>query len=166
MGKTTSNQSITAAVRPAIEELDRFVASAEVFAALRKAWTQAVQSLHSDQALRASAVSVDLSAFGVPIPAQVASIRVVATRDAGGDGIERHANCTQYLYVLDGPLETHVQTAAGWRVDRYGQGQAEVLEDRWHVVPPGTWHRSVAPGLSNWGVVALHTARDVEDEYQ
>jgi hypothetical protein len=88
------------------------------------------------------------------------------TRNASGEGIERHANSTQYLFVLDGLVETHVQTADGWRVDRYGQGDAAVLENRWHVVPQGVWHKSVAPGGRNWGVVAFHSAREVSDEYQ
>ena len=88
------------------------------------------------------------------------------TRDAEGEGVERHANSTQYLFALDGPVETHVQTEDGWRVDCYGQGDPAALENRWHVVPAGVWHKSVAPGGRNWSVVAFHSARDVRDEYQ
>ena len=80
--------------------------------------------------------------------------------------IERHANSTQYLLVLDGPVQTHVLTDDGWRVDRYGYDDATRLESRWHVVPPGVWHRTVAPGAHEWCVVAFHSAREVSDEYQ
>lgn len=84
----------------------------------------------------------------------------------GGDSVERHINSTQYLLALDGPVETHVQTADGWRVDRYGQGDSALLQDRWHVVPSGIWHRTVAPDASYWGIVAFHSAREVSDEYR
>ena len=100
------------------------------------------------------------------MPAAIGSVRVVVTRGIGGARIERHVNSTQYLLALDGAIETHFQTAGGWRVDRYGEGDPAVLENRWHVLPPGAWHKSVAPQLRDWGVVAFHSARDVSDEYQ
>ena len=67
---------------------------------------------------------------------------------------------------LDGPVETHVETAQGWRIDRYGDGGAVALEDRWHLVPQAVWHKSNAPGPGDCTVVALHTAREVADEYR
>ena len=45
------------------------------------------------------------------------------------------------------------------------EGVATALEDRWHVVPPGVWHKTVVPGARNWGIVAFHSAREVGDEY-
>ncbi len=166
MGQTTNNRSITPEARPVIEELDRFATRPDVLAALRRAQADAVKKLQRNPSISAAFINLEPSSLGCAAPAAIGSIRVVVTRDAGGEGIERHANSTQYLFVLDSPVETHVQTADGWRVDRYGQGDAAVLEDRWHVVPPGVWHKSLAPGARNWGVVAFHSAREVSDEYQ
>lgn len=162
----SDNQSITASARPAVESLQRFTLLPAVQAALAQARTQALARLASQVNLRAAFVAVDLASLAVTPPAEARSLRVVVTRDAGGDTIERHANCAQYLYVMDTPLETHVQTAIGWRIDRYGQGPETALEDRWHVVPPGVWHKSVAPGAVNWSVAAFHSAADVNDEFQ
>jgi quercetin dioxygenase-like cupin family protein len=109
---------------------------------------------------------MDPSDLGGTAPAAIGSIRVAVTRGAEGAGVERHANSTQYLFALDGPVETHVLTEDGWRADRYGQGDPALLEARWHVVPPGVWHESVAPGRREWSVVAFHSAKDASDEYQ
>ncbi len=166
MGQQTNNQSITPQVRFVIEELNRFATRPDVLAALRQAQAEAVDKLQHHPGLGAAFVGLDTLKLGFAPPAAIGSIRVMVTREAGGEGIERHANSTQYLFALDDPIETHVQTADGWRVDRYGQGDAAVLEHRWHVVPPGVWHKSVAPGARNWGVVAFHSARDVSDEYR
>ena len=38
------------------------------------------------------------------------------------------------------------------------------LQSRWHVVPAGVWHRTVAPGVQNWAIVAFHSAQQVNDE--
>ena len=162
----TQNQSITLEVRPAVEALDRFVARAEVAAALRTARLDALQMLQRNAALPAAFVQLDVAPFGTSLPAVAGSIRVVVTRDAGGDAVERHANSTQYLYALGFALETHLRTPQGWHVDRYGAGEATELADRWHVVPPGVWHRSVAPGAQFWAVAAFHSAREVSDEYE
>lgn len=166
MGQTTNNSSITPDARALVEELNRFATRPDVLAVLRQAQADAVKKLQGDPSISAAFINVEPASLGSAAPAAIGSIRVVVTRDAGGESIERHANSTQYLFVLDNPVDTHVQTADGWRVDRYGQGDAAVLEDRWHVVPPGVWHKSVAPGARNWGVVAFHSAREVSDEYQ
>ena len=166
MGQTTNNQSITPNARSVVEELNRFATRPDVIAALRRAQTAAVGKLQRNPKISTAFKALDPSSLGRGAPAAIGSIRVVVTRDAGGTDVERHANSTQYLFVLDDPVETHVQTVDGWRVDRYGHGEATVLEDRWHVVPPGVWHKTVAPGARNWGIVAFHSAREVSDEYQ
>jgi hypothetical protein len=166
MAYTTSNQSITPHARPVIEALNRFAARPDVLAVLRRAQADAMKELQRDPNLAASFISLDLASPGFTAPDGIGSVRVVVTRDADGDAVERHANSIQYLFALDGPVETHVMTENGWRVDRYGLGDAAVLEDRWHVVPLGLWHKTVAPGASNWGIVAFHSAREVIDEYQ
>lgn len=162
----SDNQSITASSRPAVESLQRFTQLPAIQAALEQAQARALARLRSEANLRAAFVAIDLASLAVTPPLEARSLRVVVTRDAGGDTIERHANCAQYLYVMGTPLETHVQTGAGWRIDRYGQGPETALEDRWHVVPPGVWHKSVAPGAVNWSVAAFHSATKVEDEFQ
>jgi hypothetical protein len=166
MGQAANNQSITPAERSFVEELDRFATRPDVLAALRRAQADAVRKLQRNPNIPATFISLDPSALGSAAPAAIGSIRVAVTRAAEGLGVERHANSTQYLFALDGPVETHVQTEDGWRVDRFGQGDPAILENRWHVVPSGVWHKSVAPGGRNWSVVAFHSARDVRDEYQ
>ncbi len=162
----SDNQSITASARPAVESLQRFTQLPVVQAALGRAQAEALARLQNDAKLPAAFVSVDLASLAVTPPAEARSLRVVVTRDAGGDTIERHANCSQYLYLMGTPLETHVQTDSGWRIDRYGQGPETTLEDRWHVVPAGVWHKSVAPGAVNWSVAAFHSAAQVNDEFK
>lgn len=161
-----SNPSIAADTRPAVEQLDQFAKRSDVAAALRQAHADALQRLQRDPALADASVALDLPRLAQPVPAAVGSIRVVVTRTAGLGIVERHANSTQYLLVLDGPVQTHVQATGGWRIDHYGEGDCLALEDRWHVVPPGTWHRTLAAGRLNWGIVAFHSAADVADEFQ
>jgi mannose-6-phosphate isomerase-like protein (cupin superfamily) len=163
---TTTNQSITPDTRPVVAELNRFATRPEVLAALRRAKADAEKQLQRDPDLSTTFVALDPLQFGSATPDAIGSIRVVVTRDGGGDSLERHSNSTQYLFVLDGPVETHVESTDGWRVDRYGYGGATDLEDQWHVVPPGVWHKSVAPGARNWAIVAFHSARQVSDEYR
>ena len=162
----TNNRSITPEARRVIEQLHQFVTRPEVRAGLLRTRAEADQKLQQDPDLPIAFVAFDPTQLGWSQSELVGSGRVVVTRNGGGDGIERHANSTQYLFVLDGPVETHVQTADGWHVDRYGYGDSAQLEDQWHVVAPGTWHKSVAPGGRNWGIVAFHSAREVNDEYQ
>ena len=166
MAQATDNQSITPQARPVVEELNRFATRPDVSSALRQADAEARERLRRNPDLAEAFAALDLSSLGAAVPAAIGSVRVVVTRGIGGARIERHVNSTQYLWALDGALETHVQTAGGWRVDRYGEGDPAVLANRWHVVPPGTWHKSVAPQARDWGVVAFHSARDVSDEYQ
>lgn len=163
---TTDNQSITADVRPVLEILNRFAQVPAVQAVVRQAQALALARLKDDASLRAAFVPIDLASLTVELPAQAGSVRVVATRGPGGDTTERHANCAQYLFVLDAPLETHVQTGTGWRIDRYGQGPDNTIENRWHYLPQGVWHKSLAPGASTWSVLAIHSAAVVTDEFQ
>ena len=166
MAQATQNRSITPDRRSVVEALDRFATRPEVLAALRRALADAVEKLRQHPKIPATFIALGASALGVAAPAAVGTIRVAVTREGDGAGVERHPNSTQYLFALNGPVETHVETADGWRVDRYGRGDPGTLEDRWHVVPPGVWHKSAAPGRRNWGVVAFHSALDVADEYR
>ncbi len=166
MEPTTDNQSITPETLPVIEALNRFAARPDVMLALNQARHEAEQKLQRNPELATAWVALDPLLLGWAEIYAVGSMRVVVTRDADSQRIERHANSMQYLLVLDGPVETHVETMDGWRVDRYGQGNSAGLEDRWHVVPRGAWHRTVAPGARNWGIVAFHSAREVSDEYR
>ena len=161
----TSNPSISAQARPAVQELDRFAKQPEVLVALNGACAEARARLHGQPSLAEASAVIELSGFGVSVPDAAGSLRVVVTRGAGGTSIERHPNSTQYLLVLDGPVQTHVQLDGTWRVDRYGHG-SDALDDRWHVTPPGQWHKTQAIGLQYWGIVAFHSAREVRDEYQ
>ncbi|MBK8063220.1 MAG: hypothetical protein IPK29_03415 [Betaproteobacteria bacterium] len=111
-------------------------------------------------------MSLEPGDCGAPAPEGIATLRVAVSRAGADTAVERHPNSDQYLFVLDGPVETHVETSGGWRVDRYGEGSVAVLENRWHLVPRGVWHKSNAPGPRDCTVVALHTAQDVKDEFR
>lgn len=166
MTQPSENQSIAPEDRYILEELDRFATFPEVARALKLATEEAHAMLRRDPHSAEAFAPLDLATFACPVPAAVGSARVVVTRGRGGARLERHANSTQYLFAIDGLVETRVQTADGWRVDRFGRGDPALLENRWHVVPPGRWHQSSAPEARTWGVAAFHSARDVSDEYQ
>lgn len=166
MAQTTSNQSIAPAARPVVEELNRFVTRPDVMRLLQQTAADAREKLRRNPAMTEAFATLDFSNLAGPVPAAIGSARLVVTRGAGGASIERHGNSTQYLFALDGAMETHVNATGGWRVDRYGEGDPTVLENRWHIVPPGVWHKSTAPGAQDWGVVAFHSARKVSDEYR
>ena len=166
MNPLTNNPSISAEVRPVVEALSRFTARPDVLAALQNARDAAEKQLRQTPGLAAAFVALDPARLGWASPETIGSIRVSVTREPAGSAVERHANSAQYLFVLDGPVETHVETAGGWRVDRYGLGGSVALEDRWHVVPEGVWHKTAAPGLTHWGIVAFHSASQVSDEYR
>jgi hypothetical protein len=167
MASITHNLSIIPEVRPVVAELNRFATRPDVLAALRQGKTEGEKKLLRDPSLATAFVAFDLAQYGWANPEKVGSARVFVSRDSGEhDRFERHANSTQYLFALGGPVQTYVQTKDGLRVDSYGEGDATVLENRWQVVPPGIWHKSVVPGARNWWVVAFHTARNVTDEYQ
>ena len=166
MDTATRNPSITSDSRSAVEALDRFAAQPDVLAALHGARAHAEARLRDSPELEAASVTLDPILLGWSAPEVLGSIRVSVTRTAGGDAFECHANSTQYLLVLDGPVETHVETPSGWRIDRYGLGGSVELHDRWHVIAPGVWHKTVAPDASYWGIVAFHSARETSDEYR
>ena len=159
----SSNQSITPDSRPFVEELARFANRPDVVVALREAQSRATERLKSDSTAAATVEAVSLAALNPPLPA-IGSVRVAVIREGFDGGFERHANSTQYLLALEGVGETHVETPEGWRIDRYGIGDR--LEDRWHLVPEGVWHKSAAPGPGHWTVVAFHTAIEVQDEFK
>ena len=159
------NQSISAAIRPVIEELNTFATQPDVQMALQDARQQAGQKLDENPESQSAWVKLDLVKLGWVNSAEIGSLRVVVNRLAGVETIERHVNSAQFLLVLDGPVETHVQMPDGWRIDRYGFGGSSELADRWHYVASGVWHKSVAPGAANWAIAAFHSAREVNDEF-
>jgi len=160
------NRSITPDVRPVVAELDQFVTRAEVVAAFRRAKGEGEIRLSQGPDLAVAAVPVDPVKIGWTRPAVIASIRVVVMRNPGNALIERHSNAIQYVFALDGAMETYVESKGGWRLDCYGRGDTADLEDRWHVVPRGLWHMSDAPGRRYWACVGLHSASPVNDEYK
>jgi len=143
-----------------------FASQASVLAALRRAQAVAVSRLQREPALRATFVAVDPAGLGVAAPPAIGTIRVAINRAGLDTALERHPNSTQVLFVLDGQIETHIETADGWRVDRYGEGSAAVLENRWHFVPQGVWHKSCAPGPGDCVLAVFHSAREVQDQYR
>lgn len=166
------NRSITDDVRPIIETLDQFCGRSDVIAVVRSARASALQQLDAAPQRGAVSVTVDLTSFGTGVPREARSMRVVIGRGVNEGRNERHANSEQYLLVLDGPVHTHVEIDGEWRVDRYGVGDTDPanpasgpLASRWHAVPRGAWHRSVAPSDGLWGVVAFHSVANVSDEF-
>lgn len=161
-----ANLSLTADALPFVVRMNAWVQQAPVMAALRAAQSEAAAKLSREPGLRSTFVTLDPAGCGGPPLEGIGTLRVAVSRAGVDTAVERHPNSTQYLYVLDGPVETHVETSAGWRVDRYGEGGTSALEDRWHLVPQAVWHKSNAPGPGDCTVVALHTARDVADEFR
>ena len=162
----TANPSLTGDAMPFVMRLNAWVQQAPVMAALRAAQFEAAAKLAREPGLRSTFVTLDPAGCGSPPVEGIGTLRVAVSRAGVDTAVERHPNSTQYLYVLDGPVETHVETAAGWRVDRYGEGETAALEDCWHLVPQAVWHKSNAPGPGDCTVVALHSAREVADEYR
>ena len=160
-----ANHSLTADAMPFVMRMNVWVQQAPVMAVLRAAQSEAAAKLAREPGLRSTFVSLDPAGCGCPPVAGIGTLRVAVSRAGVDTAVERHPNSTQYLYVLDGPVETHVETAAGWRVDRYGEGGTSALEDRWHLVPQAVWHKSNAPGPGDCTVVAMHSAREVADEF-
>ncbi len=162
----TANQSLTADAMPFVLRMNAWVQQAPVITALRAAQSEAAAKLAREPGLRSTFITLDPAGCGCAPVEGIGTLRVAVSRAGVDTAVERHPNSTQYLYVLDGPVETHVETAAGWRVDRYGEGRTPALEDRWHLVPQAVWHKSNAPGPGDCTVVALHTAREVTDDYR
>lgn len=162
----TANPSLTGDAMPFVMRMNAWVQQAPVMAALRAAQFEAAAKLAREPGLRSTFVTLDPAGCGCLPVEGIGTLRVAVSRAGADTAVERHPNSTQYLYVLDGPVETHVETAAGWRVDRYGEGETAALEDRWHLVPQAVWHKSNAPGPGDCTVVALHSAREVADEYR
>ena len=163
---TTTNLSLAAEALVFIRKMNDWIRQAPVMAALRAAQSEVVAKIAREPTLRSTFVTLDPGACGCPAIEGIGTLRVAVSRAGVDTAVERHPNSTQYLYVLDGPVETHVETAQGWRIDRYGEGDSAALENRWHLVPQAVWHKSNAPGPGNCTVVALHTAREVADEYR
>lgn len=161
-----ANQSLTGDALPFIEKMDAWVRQAPVMAAFRAAQAEATAKLAREPNLRSTFLTLDPAGCGVPAIDGIGTLRVAVSRAGVDTAVERHPNSTQYLFVMDGPVETHVETAQGWRIDRYGEAGATALENQWHLVPQAVWHKSNAPGPGNCTVVALHTARAVADEYR
>ena len=144
---TISNQSITREWRPKIEEIAAFSIRPQIASVLEAAADRALAVLEADASIPAAVEVVSLSDL-TEVPTHIGSIRVAVIRDGFDGGDERHANSDQVLLSLRGSGETHVETDAGWRTDRYGGG-GRALDDRWHVVPATVWHKSAAPGLGH-----------------
>jgi hypothetical protein len=166
---STNNRSITSDVRPVVEALNELLRRPHVMASLLDARSVALRQLDADPQSGAVSVSVDIGVLGPGIPHEVGSVRVVVGRGVNEGRNERHPTSEQYLFVLNGPVHTHVKIGDEWRIDNYGAslnvGADALLEDCWHVVPRGVWHRSVAPSGGLWGVVALHSEANVSDEF-
>jgi len=161
-GRAVENASLTDDTIRVVEALDRLARRQEVQEEFHRAQADGLAQLQRNPDLASAAVS--LTSLIDKLPVGVSSARVFVSRASGSNVIERHSDCTQYLYPLDGSVETHVMTTAGWRIDRYGGEDIPALESRWHVVPAGVWHRTVAPGIQYWAIVAFHSARQVNDE--
>lgn len=161
----TNNKSITPEARLVIEKLNQFLVRPDVVSTLRRTKAEAEKRLAQHPDLASAFMTIDLVQLGWAAP-EIGSARLVMTRESAGAATERHANSAQYLFVIDGPVETLVETTDGWRVDHYGEGDSANFENRWHFVPTNAWHRSMAPGTRNWTILAFHSAREVSDEYK
>ena len=161
MLESRQNHSITSESLPVIESLNRLAANSNMLDLIRNALSKARASLKFDPLLKVAVEVLDPAIIRQIVP-EIGSARLVAIRDGFDSGIESHPNSTQYLFSLEGSGETHVKTSDGWRIDNYGIGSR--IEDRFHVVFPGVWHKSTA-AHGDWVVIAFHTAEKVIDDY-
>ena len=161
MRASRRNESITSENLPVIESLIRLLADPNMSALMRSALSKAHAALKMDPMRKVAMETLDPIAIRQIVP-EIGSARIAAIRDGFDSGIESHPNSTQYLFSLEGSGATHVKTSDGWRIDTYGIGDR--IEDRFHVVPPGVWHKSAA-AHGDWTVIAFHSAEKVIDDY-
>eukprot|EP01138_Halocafeteria_seosinensis_P006106 gb/GECG01006242.1/.p1 GENE.gb/GECG01006242.1/~~gb/GECG01006242.1/.p1 ORF type:complete len:162 (+),score=14.12 gb/GECG01006242.1/:1-486(+) len=158
----SSNSSLTSNILPTVEKLNEFVSKSEVLDQLGKISEGLILEISEDQPYAVAEPA--LNELPTNVPKEIGTIRVAVFHPAVETSVERHVNSDQYLYSIKGSGRTQVERNGQMENDHYGEG--EQLTDRWHYVPMGVWHRSIADSTEPWAVVAFHTARNVEDEYQ
>ncbi|NAS29992.1 hypothetical protein GTQ40_03315 [Flavobacteriaceae bacterium R38] len=158
------NNSITSKIRPVVVELDNFFSNPSIFKKLTTISKELLPEISAEQPYAVRDVST--REFGENLPGEVGSIRVAVFFPNEETKIERHPNSTQFLFSIDGSGETRVLRDQKWEKDVYGENYEASLDSRWHYVEKNAWHQSVAVGNKPWTLVAIHTATDVQDEYQ
>jgi len=159
-----ANSSITVAKRPTIIALNSYIQQREVYTLLseKAKFLYPKISKHSPYAVE----NVAVEALGNSIPKEIATVRVAVFYPNQETRIERHPNSDQYLFSLSGTGETRVLFNQNWISDVYGDHtDNSELEKNWHFVARNVWHQSVGRGNRPWALVALHSAKEVEDQY-
>lgn len=111
--------------------------------------------------------NIKLSELGENLPDLVGSLRVAVFFPNIETKVERHPNSDQFLFSLSGSGETRVYRNKKWKRDCYGDIITPAsIKSRWHFVEKNIWHQSVATGETPWILAAIHTAKEVMDEYQ
>ena len=158
------NRSITAEVRPIIQELEAYFNQATVLQFLKE---RGVPLFDQISASRPYAVTdIPLTALPKETPEIMGCIRIAVFFPNIQTKIERHPNSQQFLWSFEGQGITKVFRNDIWAEDSYGEGIENTLEaSTWHFVAKNTWHQSIGTGTAPWVLVAIHTANEVMDEY-
>ena len=161
----TSNNSIEPEMHTILVSFDNFITSLEVDKKINEISKKLLPQISPEKPYAvADLCAADLQ---MAFPKGVGSIRIAVFYPGCETGVERHPNSTQFLYSVRGTGETRVLRNEKWEIDSYGKiSNDNLLEERWHVVEKGIWHHSVATGKEPWILAALHSAKNVQDEYQ
>jgi len=158
------NRSITAEVRPILQELEAYFSQAAVLQLLKERGAPLFGQISVAQPY--AVTDIPLIALPKEIPEIIGSIRIAAFFPNVQTKIERHPNSQQLLWSLAGQGITKVFRNDVWEQDSYGKGIENTQEaSTWHFVAKNTWHQSIGTGTTPWLLVAIHTANDVMDEY-
>jgi mannose-6-phosphate isomerase-like protein (cupin superfamily) len=158
------NLSLTPNRLSQINELEQFVSVPDVQRRFHEAGKEVAAAVSENNIY--SVIDLDMKSLTTPPPELVGTIRIAAFQPGTVTEYERHPNSVQFLYILQGTGETRVMRDDAWHTDSYGEIRSGALSERWHLVEAGEWHRSAATGDMPLVVAALHTAKNVQDEYR
>ncbi len=161
----THNASITPEIRSTIENLEQFFSQPTVLEQLTKTANILLPQISVENPYAFKNIAINI--LDKNIPEVVGSIRIAVFFPGAKTKIERHPNSKQYLLSILGSGITRVLRDQVWEDDSYGDTlRNSLLETKWHFVEQNIWHQSIALENKPWLLAAIHTATDVEDQYQ
>ncbi|WP_394747821.1 hypothetical protein [Spongiimicrobium salis] len=159
------NRSLSEEIRPTIAELQAYFDQTDIRNALEASGFPLLKQVSKAEPYAVATMSLEKLPKGMP--PMIGSIRIAAFFPEAQTKVERHPNSRQFLWSLSGQGVTRVRRNSVWEEDIYGDAiENDILASTWHFVEANSWHQSIARGSTPWLLVAIHTAREVKDEYQ